>query len=233
MGDEFSFNGHRCTEFGLHYIPGSRERWLSAPEWSTMEETVTGRPGGYWYGTELGVREFDLPCYFEDVSIERLEAIHRWMHRLAYGKLVFENRPEVYYMVRPSEKNEGEVWWHDIGKTVRTMGSGRITLHFKAYEVFGRLEHISYDGVDVNGEENRCGILKTDRMPPAISKEAGTYLVYNPGTENAYPLFRLYGSAPNGLTITNKTNGNVCTLEPFNLADGTWLEIDSDTGRVS
>lgn len=68
--DEFTFNGHRCTEFGLHYIPGSKSRWLSTPDWSPIEETVTGRAGGYWYGTEIGIREFALSCYFEDDSYE-------------------------------------------------------------------------------------------------------------------------------------------------------------------
>lgn len=152
---------------------------------------------------------------------------------MAEGKLIFDNRPEVYYIVRPSEMNEGEIWWHDYGKVRHTFGSGRITIHFKAYDPFGHMSYTSYDDVDLDGAAKRCGIVATSMMPAAIGKTAGTYLVYNPGTERAYPILRLYGSAPNGLTIKNKTTNETCTLESFNLANDTWLEIDSDSGRVS
>ena len=232
MGEEFSFNGKSCTEFGLHYIPDAGARWYDSPDYTMIDDDVTGRNGGYFYGTKVGVRTFKLACYFEENTIEKLEALYRWLSRTAEGKLIFDERPFVYYIVRPMLPSSAQVWWRDAYCKGQKRGSGKITLNFKAYEPFGYMSYNSIDDVDVDGAELRCGVIETDMMPPAIQSVAGDYLVYNPGSETVYPTIRIAGSAPNGMTLTNMTTGTTCTLLAFNLAQNTYLEIDGKSGRI-
>lgn len=212
MIGEFSFDGKSCTEFGLHYIPDAGDRWYDYPDYDTIDEEVTGRAGGYWYGTRVKVRTFKLPCYFEDTTVEKLEALYRWLSRNKEGKLVFDERPFVYYIVRPLLPSSAQVWWHELQHRLNPLGGGKITLNFKAYEPFGYMTYDRYEDLDVDGAEARCGILEASMMPSVIQPNAGEYLVYNPGSETSYPTLRIAGSAPNGLTITNATTGKQCTL---------------------
>ncbi len=59
MYGEFSFRGRSCTEFDLHYIPDEGDLFPAVPEWKMTEEEVTGRKGGYFYGTSVGIRTFE------------------------------------------------------------------------------------------------------------------------------------------------------------------------------
>ena len=54
----FSFNGHHSGEFSLYYIPSAANRMLSMLDYEISEGTVTGRDGGYYYGTQAKIREF-------------------------------------------------------------------------------------------------------------------------------------------------------------------------------
>lgn len=38
-----------------------------------MEETVSGRDGGYYYGKQAKPKEFTLPCYFEKIPMRTYE----------------------------------------------------------------------------------------------------------------------------------------------------------------
>lgn len=68
-------------------------------------------------------------------------------------------------------------------------------------------------------------------MPPTLSAAAGSYLVYNPGTEKAFATIRAAGSAPNGMTITNRTTGDICTLLALPSAPDS-LIVNGEEGSV-
>lgn len=55
----FSFNGVHCSEFGIHYIPDAVDRVPIMPEYKQIENTVTGRHGGYYYGNQVEPLEFE------------------------------------------------------------------------------------------------------------------------------------------------------------------------------
>ena len=88
-----------------------------------------------------------------------------------------------------------------------------------------------YTGTDTDGAASYCGILESQMMPTAPTTSSRQFQVYNCGTEDADTIITLAGSAPNGMTITNLSNGNVCTLVSLP-ASGT-LTIDSRQGLVS
>lgn len=232
--DGFSFNGTHCSEFGIGYIPAPANRMLGVPEYSQIEETVTGRHGGYNHGNQVKIREFKLECYIEGASIETFERMYQWIHRDQAGKLIFDDRPFVYYNVYPSQKPTGKLYpssdsCNSYNKD--KLWSGTLTLYFKAFEPFGYMNYTSYEGYDIDGASMYCGIIESHEMPPKIEPSVGDYLVYNPGTEVADTVIRISGTAPEGVSIVNYTTGDKCvllTLPP----DPDYLELDSQSGSV-
>jgi len=156
----------------------------------------------------------------------------QWLHRDREGKLIFDDRPFVYYNARLAKVVEGKIYTanHEHKWGTETLYSGTITITFKAYDPFGKMTCISYDEYD-EGAMARSGIIKTDEMPPSILPSVGDYLVYNPGTEITDTVIRIAGTAPNGLTITNRTTGDVCKI--VSLPSALILTINSESGAVS
>ena len=51
------------------------------PDFELREGTVTGRHGGYYYGSQVKIREITLECYFEEITIKTFEDMMRWLSR--------------------------------------------------------------------------------------------------------------------------------------------------------
>ena len=78
-----------------------------------------------------------MPCYYEDIDKKTMEQIVRWLDRRTSGRLVFDERPDVYYDVVPSAKIEFEDYSYT--KYGKTLHAGEFTIHFTAYDPFGKL----------------------------------------------------------------------------------------------
>ena len=114
---------------------------------------------------------------------------------------MFDDRPFVYYTVRPAKVVEGKAYATArpcLGNKQDVLYSGTFTITFSAHDPFGKMAYVSYDEYDTDGAERRCGIVSKTEMPPAVSASTGTHLVYNPGTEITDTVIRISGSAPKG-----------------------------------
>ena len=68
-------------------------------------------------------------------------------------------------------------------------------------------------------------------MPDNDYTQMGSFIIYNPGNFETDTVIQIAGTASNGVTIKNKTNGDICKLK--SLPDnGNYLEITSETGRI-
>ena len=139
------------------------------------------------------------------------EAMMQWLHADQTGSLVFDERPFVSYSAVVWKKPTGKVYSVRNATDIDEVYSGTMSVYFKCYEPFGKMAYTSYDTVDTDGAMKCCGILEKEEMPSPVLPQAGTYLVYNPGTEICNTVIRIAGTAPNGLTISNGT-GDVCKL---------------------
>lgn len=232
----FTFAGKSSVEMGLHYIPGRDDMFPSHPAFTVIDDDVTGRDGGYYYGSKVKIREFELPCYYEEIHIEELEAILRWVGRGAKGRLIFDDRPYVYYdVVSSAIPSSASYYEHSFFDKVTNLCSGKLTLHFKAYDPFGKMLYNTYESVDVDGASKTTGVIEQRMMPPfpdISSPMPWNFLMYNPGTETADTIIRVEGTIPDGkyLEIRNNTSGEVCSL--VGLPEDGYLEINSDYGSV-
>ena len=201
----------------------------NTPDFELRETTVTGRHGGYYYGSQVKIREFTLECYFERITLKTFEDMIRWIHYDNKGDQVFDDRPFVTYSAVVWKKPTGKVYTVRNDNDLDEVYSGTMSIFFKCYEPFGKMAYTSYDTYDADGAMDHCGILEKNEMPVDISPALGTYLIYNPGTEPCDTIIRIGGTAPNGLTIQNSSD-DVCKI--VSLPSSGYLEINSDHGTV-
>lgn len=231
MINGFRFNGKHSSAFNLEYIPSAQNRVLNMPDYSVREETVTGRNGGYYYGRQANIREFALECFFEDLTAQRYDDMMRWLCTGEEGELIFDERPYVAYRVRSWKLPGGKVYTSENDVDSEKLYAGTLTVYFKAYDPFGRMLYKTYETVDEDGAEKTCGIVRASDMPPAVTAKTGTFLIYNPGTYRSDTIIRIGGTAAKGLTITNETTNEKCTLIRLPGGDS-YLELDSSAGSV-
>lgn len=117
----------------------------------------------------------------------------------------------------------------------RYLFSGTFEVCLTAYDPFGKMLRTAYTDAPLQGEAESTGILPAELMPRMPTKEDGSFLLYNPGTEKAQTLIRLTGNTGEGVRIRNLTTGQQCTimnLKPTSLMEGAALELDSAMGQT-
>lgn len=151
----------------------------------------------------------------------QIEAIVNWFYRAREGQLIFDDRPYVAYDVVVSSVTDGNLY---NGK------DATLTIKMKAFTPYGKMLYKATDAMDKDGAHVTTGIVEEACMPK-LSLAAGDYLLYNPGTEYADTTIRLAGTAPNGVSIENRTTGAVCKLLAIPSSPDC-LVIDSETCDV-
>ena len=228
----FTYCGKTPEDFGCRYIPDEKQISDLMSRYEQFAKDFEARDGGYYFGERQPPKEFELPCYYEDIDKKTMEQIVRWLDRRTSGHLVFDERPDVYYDVVPSAKIEFEDYSYT--KYGNLLHAGEFTIYFTAYDPFGRLtKKFLQDGEETDYSAN---LLPENQMPPAPQAASQSFQVYNPGTENTGLTIRVAGDASNGLTMTNTANGQVLKMQPFTGAItntvGKWFEIDSEHRQV-
>lgn len=227
----FTYNGVHSERYNCYHIPNENDRWFSSPDFEVYESEVTGKHGGYGYGDRVKIRRFEMRVFYEDITEETREKIRAWLDRKTSGELIFDERPFVYYKVRPGKTVDGKKYASRHAGMSQETYSGTFTVTFTAYEPFGFLKYKSYDGYDTDGAGIYTAMLETNEMPPAPTASSREFLLFNPGTEECGTILRIGGSAPSGLVIRNTANGNECRL--LSLPEQGYLEIDSTKGTVT
>ena len=67
----FSFAGIHSSVFGCWHIPDARERGDWMEDYELSELIPDNRDGGYYTGVRATPREFELKCFFEEISAQQ------------------------------------------------------------------------------------------------------------------------------------------------------------------
>lgn len=162
-----------------------------------------------------------MNCYFEDQTEERIEEIINWFYRARTGRLVFDDRPFVYYTATVSSILEGSLY---------NTKDATLTIKMEAFDPFGKMLYKDLDSADSEKAQKTTGMVYREQMPK-ISTKPGEYLLYNPGTEMADTIIRIAGTAPNGVLIENRTTGEICRIVSLPSSPDE-LVLDSEEGDV-
>lgn len=234
----FYYRGISCEQMGLWWMPDAKGMLDDLAEIDVSAESVTGRPGKYWYNTETKEREFILDCFYENLTRPQIEKIYRWIRSDSQGELVFGERPWCHYNVRPTKRITGERYRGvQDAADGQLKYSGKMQITFTAFEPFAIMDVVSYavgqEG-SVSDQMEMSGIISTDMMPVIQKESSMPQILYNPGTERTNMVkITIAGTVgENGLTIRNLTTGDECKLTslPPNNRE---LVIDSYVGTVT
>ncbi len=66
----FTYNGVHSSLYGCFYTPTATEQGRDMPPYSVEDIEVDGRDGGYYVGSTVKPREFNLDCFVEDITTE-------------------------------------------------------------------------------------------------------------------------------------------------------------------
>lgn len=229
----FTYRGHHQSEFQCGYAPeqGERGDWMN--DFDTSEVEFDSRDGGYYFGTHIAPRVFELPCFYENIDNRTKEKLVQWLDPRKSGTLVFDERPYAKYEVVPTKKIEFREYGHyDETGTLRR--SATFTITFTAYSPFAELDLTGTDSITAAYKDE--WVLPDAALPSAPSPEATQFVVYNPGTEKADTIIRIAGASGDKMTIRNAATEQECTIMGMTRGNTTdankWIEIDSATGQV-
>ena len=224
----FTYNGVHSSEFGLYYTQSPEDKWFNDPEYNVYSDDVDWKNGGYYYGSSVKSRKFTIQCYFEEIDIATRQRIKQWVKNGTYGTLIFDDKPFVYWNVRPGGIPVGK-WYLDGNES----HSGTVTITFIAYEPFGyliRKSNPSY--LPDDGSEDYCHLINTDEMPAAPTVSSNAFDIYNPGTEDCGLSIEISGTASRPIRFINDKNSTFCEFSSLP-AGNLHVRIDGDTGFVS
>lgn len=212
----FTYNGVHCEDMGCTYIPDASSKWFNSPDIDVSKDDVNWRDGSYYYYTRRRARTFSLNCYFENISLNGRERIRRWLDEKGSGYLVFDDREYVQYHVRPSKVVSGKIYRQNEGYQYEDYYNGTFTVTFEAVDPYGYLTKLTDNTMLDTQQDNVCNLIRADMMPtvptPGTTRSMAQFKIYNQGTQPCGITFKIGGSAPNGIQISNSTNGSLCRL---------------------
>ena len=236
---DFTFCGISAADCGLIYVPKAENIFVWDSNYTTHSLEVDGHDGGYWYGSTVKPKTFDLDCYFEDITSLQIKKAQTLFNRGRTGELIFSDRPFLAYTATVTEWSRPEIYG---------LKNGLITLHLTAYYPFALMDRLFVADFEEYGSEyeelvrDSTGVLTEAKTPvniidttPALTT-ATQFFLYNPGDEKADTIIRIAGDVGTGVSIYNAATKQTCTIKGITKAltstAGKWLEIDSGTGKV-
>ena len=236
---DFTFCGVSVADCGLHYVPKADNIFVWDSNYETHSVEVAGHHGGYYFGSTIKPKAFDLDCYFEDITSLQLKQIQALFHRGRTGELVFSDRPFLTYTATVTEWTRPEIY---------ATKSGLITLHLTAFYPFARMDRYSVLDFEEYGStyedlvKGSTGVMLTSDTPANVIDTTTaltavtSFLLYSCGDERADPVIRIAGSVGTGVSIYNSATKQTCAIKGLTKAltsnVNKWLEIDTLSGKV-
>ena len=227
----FSFNGYRSEELGIVRVSdGSRydEDLLPTDQDKTVQ--VPGGDGFYYFGSDYTQKPFNINIAFDELTEKQFRKLQQVFGTKELGKLIFDERPYKYYMVKSGNPQLKYICFGKKGEPRIYKGEG--TLTFTAYypfakSVFKFLEKTQKEGKEVyvlqstysNIEEwaeasgmKAQGTL--DKVPKNPTGGVYSISVYNAGDLEADFILK-FNSAPNSAINIELSQQNVADKKAF------------------
>ena len=100
----FSFNGYRSEDLGIVRVSdGSRYSENLIPTSQDKTVQVPGGDGFYYFGSDNTQRTFNINIAFGELTEEQFRKLRQVFGTKELGKLIFDERPYKYYMVKAGE----------------------------------------------------------------------------------------------------------------------------------
>lgn len=132
----FSFNGYRSEDLGIVRVSdGSRYTEDLVPTTQDKTVQVPGGDGFYYFGSNYTQKPFIIPIAFDGLTEKQFRELQQVFGTKELGKLVFDERPYKYYMVKSGKP---QLKYICFGKDGERTYKGEGTLTFTAYYPFAK-----------------------------------------------------------------------------------------------
>lgn len=133
----FSFNEHRSEKLGIVRVSdGSRYNEDLVPTAQDKTVQVPGGDGFYYFGSDYTQRQFSINIAFDELTEKQFRELQQVFGTKELGKLVFDERPYKYYMVKSGKPQLKYICFGREGEARTYKGEG--TLTFTAYYPFAK-----------------------------------------------------------------------------------------------
>ena len=252
----FSFNEHRSESLGIVRVSdGSRYNEDLVPTTQDKTVQVPGGDGFYYFGSDYTQRQFSINIAFDELTEKQFRELQQVFGTKELGKLVFDERPYKYYMVKSSKP---QLKYICFGKEGERIYKGEGTLTFTAYYPFaksifkflekeieeetGKEVYVlrkTYSNIEEWAEASGMraqGIL--DTIPAEPTENAYPISVYNAGDLEADFILKFNGAPSNTINIAlgQQDVGDkkaVLNLKSFSLKNtDTGFQINTKTNLI-
>lgn len=229
----FTFDGRHSSEFGLLVVSdGSRYHQNLSSDFSDTIVQVPGRNGGYYFGTQLSMKNFDINCAYEEMTTHMMHSIQRWLYPNKVGWLIFDEMPYKKYLVKisntiplsfiPFDKNQ-QIKNYNIQKEIL---KGEVNISFYSFNEYGYANE-AYEVPSLTTSEPIIQqTIDSGILPPEYNHE-GIFLPHEQVEQIPSNItFEIY-NAGNGVadadfyfTVAKEDISDNSPLEIFNYDDG-------------
>ena len=177
----FSFNEHRSESLGIVRVSdGSRYNEDLVPTTQDKTVQVPGGDGFYYFGSDYTQKPFTIPIAFDELTEKQFRELQQVFGTKELGKLVFDERPYKYYMVKSSKP---QLKYICFGKDGERIYKGEGTLSFTAYYPFAKsVFKFLNEYNDKNKDEwKEASGMKAEKGTYDTVSDNGSISVYNAG----------------------------------------------------
>lgn len=228
----FSFNEHRSESLGIVRVSdGSRYNEDLVPTTQDKTVQVPGGDGFYYFGSDYTQRQFSINIAFDGLTEKQFRELQQVFGTKELGKLVFDERPYKYYMVKSSKP---QLKYICFGKDGERIYKGEGTLTFTAYYPFAKsiFKFLNEYGNKNKDEWKEASGMKPEKGTYDIVSNNGSISVYNAGdleTDFILKFSLPIDNTPIGDIKITLSKENVGKEEAFLDLNG-FSKKDADTG---
>ena len=228
----FSFNEHRSESLGIVRVSdGSRYNEDLVPTTQDKTVQVPGGDGFYYFGSDYTQRQFSINIAFDELTEKQFRELQQVFGTKELGKLVFDERPYKYYMVKSSKP---QLKYICFGKDGERIYKGEGTLTFTAYYPFAKsvFKFLNEYGNKNKDEWKEASGMKAEKGTYDIVSNNGSISVYNAGdleTDFILKFSLPADNTPIGDIKITLSKENVGKVEAFLDLNG-FSKKDADTG---
>ena len=178
----FSFNEHRSESLGIVRVSdGSRYNEDLVPTTQDKTVQVPGGDGFYYFGSDYTQRQFSINIAFDELTEKQFRELQQVFGTKELGKLVFDERPYKYYMVKSGKPQLKYICFGKEGEARTYKGEG--TLTFTAYYPFAKsIFKFLNEYNDKNKDEwKEASGMKAEKGTYDTVSDNGSISVYNAG----------------------------------------------------
>ena len=177
----FSFNEHRSESLGIVRVSdGSRYNEDLVPTAQDKTVQVPGGDGFYYFGSDYTQKPFTIPIAFDGLTEKQFRELQQVFGTKELGKLVFDERPYKYYMVKSGKP---QLKYICFGKDGERIYKGEGTLSFTAYYPFAKsiFKFLNEYGNKNKDEWKEASGMKAEKGTYDTVSDNGSISVYNAG----------------------------------------------------